>query len=242
LRRRPGPPPDAAGVKARAGGVGAPDESLNRESLNLESLNRDVLAEVLTDDLCASEGGAAAAAESVPSVRTSLGALLAGHILRDGEVVLLILKPSMWYIVFSSLRFLAAGLIAVIGAKLWVHNSHAVSSILYTATFVVAGRVMWAVLQWQGRLYVLTDMRVVRLSGVFSVEILDCALRKVAQTRLTRTFREKLWRLGSIEIIPVDDSCPPSVWQTVKKPAVVQAKIQATIDRAKQGGFSNGAE
>jgi hypothetical protein len=213
-------------LAARSGGIGAHPAPLGADGIG---------------DLRASEGGAAAAAESVPSVRTSMGALLAGHILRDGEVVLLILKPSMWYIVFSSLRFLAAGLIAVIAAQLgWVHNAHAISSIVYTATFVVAGRVMWAVLQWQGRLYVLTDMRVVRLSGVFNVEILDCALRKVAQTRLTRTFREKLWRLGSIEIIPVDDSCPTSVWQTVNKPAEVQAKIQSTIDRAKQGGFPCG--
>ena len=185
-------------------------------------------------DLCASEGGATAA-DVVPPFRSSLAALLTGHILRDGEVVLLILKPSLWFIVFSSMRFLAAGLIAVIAAKLWLHNSHAVTSIIYTATFLVAGRVMWAVLQWMGRLYVLTDLRVVRLSGVFNVEVVDCALRKVAQARLTRTFREKLWRLGSIEIVPLDDSCPTSVWQTVKRPAEVHAKIQSTIDRAKQG-------
>ena len=223
-RRRPAAPA-GDGAAARSDSPGAHAATFGRDGIG---------------DVRASEGGAAAAADSVPSVRTSLGALLAGHILRDGEVVLLILKPSMWYIVFSSLRFLAAGLIAGIAARLWVHNSHAVSSIVYTATFVVAGRVMWAILQWQGRLYVLTDMRVVRLSGVFSVEILDCALRKVAQTRLTRTFREKLWRLGSIEILPVDDSCPPSVWQTVNKPAEVQAKIQSTIDRAKQGGFPCG--
>lgn len=226
-RRRAGGAFGEGGVVARAGGAAALGAGA--------PCGRDP-----ADDLRASEG--AAAADAVQPLRSSLGALLAGHILRDGEVVLLILKPSMWYIVFSSLRFLAAGLIAVIAARLWVHNSHAVSSIVYTATFVVAGRVMWAVLQWQGRLYVLTDMRVVRLSGVFNVEILDCALRKVAQTRLTRTFREKLWRLGSIEIIPVDDSCPPSTWQTVRKPAEVQAKIQSTIDRAKQGGMPCGLD
>ena len=181
-----------------------------------------------------SEGGAAAAAEALP-FRTSLAALLTGHILRDGEVVLLILKPSLWFIVFSSMRFTAAVLIITIGAQLWLDNSRAVGSIAYAGTFLVAGRVMWAVLQWMGRLYVLTDLRILRLSGVFNVEIFDCALRKVATTRLTRTFREKLWRLGSIEIVPADDSCPPGVWQTVKRPAEVYAKVQSTIERAKQG-------
>ena len=182
-----------------------------------------------------SEGGATAADATAP-FRTSLAALLTGHILRDGEVVLLILKPSMWFIVFASMRFAAAGLIVLIAAKLWVHDHRAINSIYYLVTFLLAGRVMWAVLQWMARLYVLTDLRIVRLSGVFNVEIFDCALRKVGQVRLTRTFREKLWRLGSIEIVPADESSPPSVWQTVKRPAEVHAKVAATVERAKQGG------
>ena len=185
--------------------------------------------------LHASEGGAAAAADSLPS-RTSLAALLTGHILRDGEVVLLILKPSMWFILFSSMRFAAAVLIVAIAAQLWIHQAHVAGSIAYAGAFLLAGRVMWAVLQWMGRLYVLTDLRIVRLSGVFTVEIFDCALRKVGTTRLTHTFREKLWRLGSIEIVPADDSCPPSVWQTVRRPNEVHDKVRATIERAKQGG------
>ena len=187
--------------------------------------------------LCASEGGATAADANAHPFRTSLAALLTGHILRDGEVVQLILKPSLWFILFSSMRLAAIVLIVTIAAKLWFLPQRAFLSFAYAAAFVLAGRVMWAVLQWMGRLYVLTDMRVVRLSGVFNVEIFDCALRKVAATRVTRTFREKLWRLGSIEIIPVDDSCPPGVWQTVKRPGEVQAKLQSTIDRAKQGSI-----
>lgn len=189
-----------------------------------------------------SEGGATAAADAAVPFRTSLAALLTGHILRDGEVVMLILKPSLWFIAFASMRFLAAGLIVCIAASLWMGDSAAVSSIVYTATFVVAGRVMWAVLTWMGRLYVLTDLRVIRLSGVFNVEIFDCALRKIAATRMTQTFRERLWRLGSIEIVPADESCPPSVWQTVRRPHEVHRIIQSTIDRARQGCQPGGPE
>ena len=190
---------------------------------------------VMLADFHASEGSATADADARP-FRTSLAALLTGHILRDGEVVLLILKPSLWFILFNSMRFIAAVLIAVIAAQLWLPQ-HVALSVAYAGAFILAGRVMWAVLQWMGRLYVLTDLRIVRLSGVFNVEIFDCALRKVGTTRLTRTFREKLWRLGSIEIIPSDDSCTPSVWQTVKRPDEVFAKVQSTIARAKQGSI-----
>ena len=203
-----------------------------RPGTGLSKLRSQYMAE---PRLHPSEGGAATAAEALPS-RTSLAALLTGHILRDGEVVQLVLKPSLWFIAFNSMRFAAAVLIITIGAQLWLSSTRAAASVAYTGTFLIAGRVMWAVLQWMGRLYVLTDLRIVRLSGVFNVEIFDCALRKVATTRLTRTFREKLWRLGSIEIVPADDSSNPSVWQTVKRPAEVYAKVQSTIERAKQGG------
>src|SRR6185503_11109165 len=104
------------------------------------------------------------------------------------------------------------------------------------AIFVVAGRIMWAVLQWMGRLYVLTDLRVLRLSGVFNVDIFDCPLRKVAEARITRTFRERMLRLGSIEIVPADEACPPGEWRTIKRPVEVLERIQATVRRAKQGG------
>src|SRR5688572_26055155 len=159
----------------------------------------------------ASEGGVAAAAGARP-VSTSLAALLTRHILRDGELVLLILKPSMWFVVLAAMRFAGVVLIGVIAAKLWLPRTALRAA--EVGAFLIAGRVMWGVLQWMGRLYVLTDLRILRLSGVFNVDVFDCPLRKVAQARLHRSFRERLLRLGSIEILPLDDACPPGDWRT----------------------------
>src|SRR5438309_1694149 len=50
--------------------------------------------------------GTAGAAEVTP-VSTSLAILLARHLLRDGELVILILKPSLWFILLTSMRFIA---------------------------------------------------------------------------------------------------------------------------------------
>ena len=180
-----------------------------------------------------SEAGAAAGPASTRT-ETSLAALLTRHVLRDGELVLLILKPSLWFVLLNSMRFSAGVLILLIAAKLWLpwHTFHAME----TGIFVIAGRVMWSLLQWMGRLYVLTDMRIVRLSGVFTAEIFDCPLRKVGQVKLISTFREKLLRLGSIEILPMDETCAAGDWRTIRRPAKVLEMVQATIQRAKQGG------
>lgn len=182
-------------------------------------------------------GAGAATAEERRALFPSLATLLAGHLLRDGEVVLLIVKPSIWFILFSVMRFSAAVLIVVIAANLWLPDRHKFGHhYIYAGAFAIGARIMWAVLVWIGRLYILTDLRILRLSGVFTVEIFDCPLRKVGQTRLTYSFRERLCRLGSIDVTPADDARPPFVWQTVRRPVEVHEQVVAAIRQAKEGG------
>ena len=180
----------------------------------------------------ASEGAAAA-----PPFSPSLAALLATHILRDGELVLLILKPSLWFVLLSSLRFIAGVLILTIAAKIFdAHLPGPNRDYLETGLTIIAARLMWATLQWMGRLYILTDLRILCVWGIFNVELFDCPLRKVARTRLVRGLAEQVLGVGSIEIIPQDESVPFGVWQTVGRARQVHEQILATISRAKQGG------
>lgn len=177
----------------------------------------------------------AATAEARPATIPSLAALLVGHVLRDGELVLLILKPSVWYVAVSSLRFIAVVATAVLAAKLYQDRLPESATLIFQAgVFLVAGRLMWAVLQWMGRLYILTDMRIIRLSGVFGIDIYDVPLRRIARTRLVYTTQERLLRLGSIEIIPQDEDLPIGSWQTIARPRQVHKQVIAAINRARR--------
>jgi len=179
---------------------------------------------------------AAAAAPAAAAARTtSLGTLLGSHVLRDGELVLMILKPSLWFIVFNSLAFaigtaVAAAALALVDRRMHDHF------FLEAALFVIIGRLMWAVLQWMGRIYILTDQRVLRITGVFTVELFDCPLRKVVRTRIVSSSRERLVGVGSIEIIPSDEAMPSAIWQTISRPMEIHQRLQAAITRAKQSG------
>jgi hypothetical protein len=158
-------------------------------------------------------------------------------VLQDGEVVLLILKPSIWAIVLSALRFAAIVGILVIAAIVWDEHLPARNLLfIEVGTFLVAGRVMWAVMQWMGRLYILTDLRAIRLSGVFAVNLQHCPLRKIARARLLATVRERLVRLGTIEFIPQDEQCDSFAWQMIARPRKIHEQVVSTINRAKQGG------
>ncbi len=182
------------------------------------------------------EGSAAAAVP--PVITTSLATLLTSHILQDGEIVLMILKPSLWFLLITGLRFFAGVLIAVIAAVLFDERLMG-KNIVYIniGAALIAARLMWAILLWMGRVYVLTDRRIVTLGGVFAIDIFDCPLRKVARTRIIYTTRERIFRLGTIQIIPAGDEMPDGLWQMVPRPMEVHEAIVAAINRTKQGGL-----
>jgi hypothetical protein len=175
-------------------------------------------------------------AAAVPPIAvTGLAALFTTHILRDGELVLLILKPSLWFIPLQSMLFSGViGLFVLGGALANANAPYRVHLYLEIAVVLIAIRLMFAVLQWQARLYVLTNLRFLRLGGVFATALYDCPLRKIAVVRLVAGSRERFLRLGSIEVVPADQSRPVGVWHTVRKPRDVHDKVVAAINRAKQ--------
>lgn len=190
----------------------------------------------------ASAPGGAAGAASEPTtatIRTALGTLLAGHILHDGETVLLLLKPSRWFIVVTSLGFIGLVLALLIIATLAGMPPGPRHPIIAELAFLaLLFRLVWATFQWVGRVYVLTDLRILRLSGAFNVELFDCPLRKVKGVRRADGLAERLLGLGTIDVVPQDPGCSdgaPGAWQMVRKPAQVHDQIVAALNRAQQG-------
>jgi hypothetical protein len=191
----------------------------------------------------AAESAAMATAAAAGARVSPLAALLSGQVLRDGEVVLLVLNPSLWFILFQSIRFASAVILVLLCARVLGDRHQFVHGIAYfeTGAFLIGGRLMLAVVQWMRRLYVLTDLRVIRLAGVFSVDLFECPLRKVAQTRATTSVKERICRVGSIEIQPCEppggceETLAAIVWQTVPRPIEVNERVAAAVRRAKNG-------
>src|SRR5687768_5564672 len=102
--------------------------------------------------VCSSEADAAAApAPALPA--TSLAAIIAGHVLRDGELVLLMLRPSRWFILLSSLRFLAVAIILMAVCVIYDDRLRIpVRQCIDIGVFAIVMRLAWATLQWAGRI------------------------------------------------------------------------------------------
>jgi len=161
------------------------------------------------------------------------------HLLDGGEIVMLKMKPSLWYILFVSVKWLLAMTIVVL---LSAPLSRALDAIGLTQPLLVkvavalaVARLAVATLQWVSRLYVLTNRRVMRIRGIFNVDIFECHLTRIQNTFLRLTIYERIFSLGTIGFATAGTGGIEASWQNVNHPLEVHERVRAAIRQAKGG-------
>ena len=173
------------------------------------------------------------------------GQIVPAHLLGGGEIVVLTIKPSLWYILFASARWLLfTGLILLLALKLpsWC-ESYALplskAALVKMALAVATARLAAAVLQWACRLYVLTDHRIMRIRGVFNIDMFECPLVKVQNTFMTLSIYERIVRLGSIHFATAGTGRVEATWHNIARPLEVHEQVRQAIGKAQQQGGSS---
>ena len=124
-------------------------------------------------------------------------------LIRDDETVLLMIRPSAWFIFSTSMRALPAA--AVAGALLILASLDPSipwdfrGAILASVAILIA-RAAWQTIDWILRLYILTDRRIVVRHGAVP-EIHECLLSEVAGVGQPRRWPERMGNTGSLAIL-----------------------------------------
>lgn len=169
---------------------------------------------------------AAAVATTVPQALQST--------LSPGEVVVLVLKPSLLYIVLSSLGTLvSSALIAATLAYLaqfswspW-DDAHALA-----IGCIVAGlRLAFAAIDRHFHFYMLTDRRVVARRGVLRVVLHETPLTRIQNTIVVQSLRERVFGLGTLGFASAGRGTFDAFWETVARPFAVHRTVLETIER-----------
>ena len=158
------------------------------------------------------------------------------RLLADGEIVILAIKPSGWFILLQSLPMLAVA--AAVAAAVWCFKDRlfgppATQTVVLTAcTAVACAAVLLAGLGWMSRLYVLTDRRVLRVRGLLREEVCHCPLREIAEVMLAASTMERLLGVGSLYFRR--SSKPEAMdWLHIARCAEVRQIVTDAIGRAR---------
>jgi len=161
--------------------------------------------------------------------------LLPSDLLAEDEIVIFAIKPSLWTVAFLSFRVVViaavvAAAVLMVGQRLQLGQLGRI--IIAGCGAVALGRLGFALLQWLSRSYVLTDKRVIRIRGVFTIDIFQCSLAKVQNTFLVLTLPQRILNLGNIELTTAGTGHVEAIWRHCKEPLKVHQQLLQALNRA----------
>lgn len=151
-------------------------------------------------------------------------ALVPQQVLEDGEVVILTLKPSLWLIPLSCWPVAAVAAAGAVVVNL-ARPSGSESIVYALCLGAVALKTGLATLNWLGRLYVLTNRRVLTIRGVWRCEVGHCLLEHLREIRAAAAFDERLVRVGSLAFLSSSRATVETSWDHVSRPEGLRQDI-----------------
>jgi hypothetical protein len=177
-------------------------------------------------------------AEETASTRLELAArFLPPLSLQEGEIIVLVLKPSGWLVAVLSLPVVLAALAVTAAAYLMARyrpESPDAAVVVSVAAAVALVRVTLACWQWMGRTYVLTNRRILAARGVLTSRSSIANLADIEQVEVRTLLPE--WLVGAGSLVCLGRAARVSVvWATLAKPQEVLEVVQEYVRRARHG-------
>lgn len=185
------------------------------------------------------------AADGAAEVRGLVIPAVLERSLPGDEVIIASIRPSVWFLFMVRLD-VAAGILGVcvlglIAAELQWLQIRPVASAL-SAGVGLAALLGVNCVDWLCRAYVLTDRRVVRVSGILRRVVYEAPLNRVQSVTLHKGIRERLCGCGTIVVSSAADSSAGGSlsWYFIDRPEQASALLRETI--RKYGGGASGSD
>lgn len=155
-------------------------------------------------------------------------------VIDGGEIVLLAVKPSMWRPVLDSAAWSIACFVCAV-VFVWVDRP--IPGLSLSATpqlmiFLALVRLGIALANWVPRWHILTNRRIIDLSGVRAMHIDAWPLVQIRNTYLHHSSAEKVTHLGTITFVKTEPATRPRQWRSIANSQTVHAEIRKAIENA----------
>lgn len=153
--------------------------------------------------------------------------------LGDNEQVILETHQH-WFVLFGRI-FLEIVLIAVIiGGSLIASAFQPFAIYGLILILVPLIGILNDVMVWRNKAYIVTNRRVIQISGVFNKDVIDSSLEKVNDVKMSQTFFGRMFDYGDIEILTASELAVNLFHQIASpvefKTAMLNAKEKMGID------------
>jgi uncharacterized membrane protein YdbT with pleckstrin-like domain len=163
-----------------------------------------------------------------------VGTVVPEQILHEDEVVILLTKPSIFFIFYTSFFFCVAALgLGILLAQMTLYSPSAYitpTAIALLTVLACGGRLVWALLVWTSHTYMLTNQRIVTIKGVINVHMFQAHLRKIQKTDLYRPLIFRLLGTGTLAFSTAASEID-STWTMIARPIETHEQVVAAINK-----------
>ena len=156
----------------------------------------------------------------------------------DDEIIILMLRPSLWYVLLSSLGGLAIIALATFALAYMAKFMSTLPGIGWSdrqafllGVILATVRTGWQIAEWMGKVYILTDRRVIVRSGVLRVAVFQTQLKNIQHTIVFARLRERLLGLGTIGFATAGSDTFEAFWLMIRQPFTVHKTVVEAIKR-----------
>ena len=156
---------------------------------------------------------------------------------QDEEV--LMVDHQHWFVLVVRMAgplLMTVVLIAIVSVALMlVGGQHPMIGYGYAAVLLLAPFLWWQMLSWRSHMYVITNRRIIQLSGVINKDVLDSAIGKITDLRTHQSWVGRMFGFGDIEVLTASESGKNEIRMIAQPLAFKRAMLEA------QDGGAGGA-
>jgi len=125
-------------------------------------------------------------------------------LLGENERILLVTRQH-WFVLFSNILLEILLIVLIIAGVIAASVVYPMASFGYILVLVPLAGMIRDILVWSNRQYIVTNRRVIQVTGVLSKEVLDTSLEKVTDVKMSQSFFGRLFNYGDIEILTASE-------------------------------------
>ena len=126
------------------------------------------------------------------------------NMLGENERIILVTRQH-GFVLFSSIIAEIVVTLIVIVSFIIMTSSNYLAAFGFLLALIPLGIMTWDIFTWNNHQYVVTNRRVIQISGIFNKAVIDSSLEKVTDIKMTQSFFGRLFDYGDVEILTASE-------------------------------------
>jgi uncharacterized membrane protein YdbT with pleckstrin-like domain len=128
------------------------------------------------------------------------------NMLGENERILLVTRQHAFVLISSIIAEIVVTLIIIVAISALTAMVNPLAGFGFLLLLIPLVIMLRDILVWSNQQYIVTNRRVIQVSGIFSKNVVDSSLEKVNDVKMTQSFFGRLFDYGNVEILTASET------------------------------------